>query len=388
MLSKSMLFWFAIFQLLFFTPLSIAADKLAIKNFETAVGFCERALQSEMPKSSGSLRVLKGNWKKYQNNMDNALKRDPTLANASNHTYTGGYFVDKNFAEIYQVCNEELPEKVNEAIEYIDEIRRTRQARLNQQRALLDALEQKTNISKDYVIAAINQHCATYVRSPSPTATDLQVSYQMAKQKALETYADIVRHFHEATMFNSEIGEDELLSKTIESWFEFCDNAFNINQAVNHATFVNEQLLPPQPETVSVLPDNTNLMLPPLPTHIPTTQFVVPQPEISQLIKQPTALAEPEEETYADTSYNEDEYSEENDPDFQQAMRTLKEDRAKVLKKEKRMPDFVDNEDFNLGAAAWWRYEKDEGRRCVTYSFKLNSLTRTQEQPGECPIDY
>ncbi|MCV6637444.1 hypothetical protein [Candidatus Albibeggiatoa sp. nov. NOAA] len=388
MLSKSMLFWFATFQLLFFTPLTFATDKLAIKNFETATGFCERALQSEMPKSSGSLRVLKGNWKKYQNNMDNALNRNPSLANASNHTYTGGYFVDKTFAEIYQVCNEELPERVNEAIEYIDELRRTRQARLSQQRALLDALEQKTKLAKDYVIAAVNQHCATYVRSPSPTATNLQMSYQMAKQKALETYADIGKHFHEATMFNSDIAEDETLNKTVESWFEFCDSAFNITQVIAN-TSVNEQLLPPQPETVSVLPDHANLILPPLPTNLPPAQFVPPQPEMPvQPVEEPAPLDESDDEEYADTDYAADDYSEEDDPDYQEAIRTLKDDRMKVLKKEKRMPDFVDNEDFNLGASSWWRYEKDDGRRCVTYSFKLNSLIRTQEQPGECPVDY
>ncbi|MEK7990849.1 MAG: hypothetical protein VSS52_007565 [Thiotrichaceae bacterium] len=381
MSSKSMLFWLFTFQLLFFTPFSIAADKLAIKNFETAIGFCERALQSEMPKSSGSLRILKGNWRKYQNNMENAIQRDATLSNASNHTYTSGYFVDKNFAEIYQVCNEELPEKVNEAREYIDEIRSTRQVRLNQQRALLKTLEKKTSAAKDHVIAAINQHCATYVRSPSPTATNLQIAYQMEKQKALEVYADIPRHFHEATMFNAEIGEEELLSKTIELWFEFCDKAFNITSMPQMP--VNEQLLPPQPEAVSVLPDHTNLMLLPLPTGMSTAQFAP-----AQRIKEPAPLAEPEAEIYTDSSYNEEEYSEEDDPDFQQAVKNLKGDRVKVLKKEKRMPDFVDNEDFNLSVAAWWRYEKDEGSRCITYSFKLNSLTRTQEQPGECPIDY
>jgi hypothetical protein len=380
-----MLFWFATLQLLFFTPFSTAADKLAVKNFETAVGFCERALQTEMPKSSGSLRILKSNWKKYQSNMENALERDPNLANVGNHTYTGGYFVDKTFAEIYQVCNQELPEKVNEAVEYIDELRHSRQTRLNQQRTLLKAIEQKTEVAMEHVIAAINQHCATYVRSPSPTATNLKISYLQSKQRALETYPDIDKHFHEATMFNSKTGEEKLVNKTVASWFEFCDDVFNINQDMN-SNSVNEQLLPPQLDTVSILPDNANLMLPPLPTNMPTTQFIAPQADVAMPME--NTAATPNNEAYADNMSTEEEYSEEDDPDFQEAVRMLKDDRAKVLKKEKRMPDFVDNEDFNLAIATWWRYEKDDGRRCVTYSFKLNSLTRTQEQPSECPVDY
>jgi hypothetical protein len=357
MSSKSILFWFSTFQLLFFSTFAIAADKLAIKNFEIATGFCERVLQADMPKSAGSLRIFKSNWKKYQNNMENALERDPSLAKAGHHTYTGGYFVDKTFAEVYQECNEELPQKVNEAVEYIDELRRTRQARFNQQRVLLDAIEKKTRIAMDYVATAINQHCATYVRSPSPTATNLQIAYQTAKQKALDIYPDIKKHFHDATMFNPNIGEEEMLNKTVEAWFEFCDSAFNITTGDS----MNEQLLPPQPE--SVLPDNSNLMLPPLPT-----QFIPAQnmPIGNEM----------------------DEYSEENDPDFQQALKTLKGDRVKILKTEKRMPDFVDNEDFDLAAAMWWRYEKEDGQRCITYNFKQNLLTRTQDQPGECPIDY
>jgi len=230
------------------------------------------------------------------------------------------------------------------------------------------------------------------VRSPSPTATNLQLAYQAAKQKALATYPDIGKHFHEATMFNSEIAEEEVLNKTVESWFEFCDGAFNLTPTAS--ALVNEQLLPPQPEAaVSILPDNANLMLPPIPTHLPSNanpQFV-PPPVVQPIEQQPIAMMDvpvDEAEEEVDMSYNEDEYSEEADPDYQQALSTLKDDRAKVLRDEKRMPDFVDNEDFNLNVAGWWRYEKDEGRRCVTYSFKLNSLVRTQEQPGECPIDY
>ncbi len=362
---KSMLFWFINFQLLFFTPFVIAADKLAIKNFETAIGFCERVLQAEMPKSSGSLRVLKSNWKKYQNNVQNALERAPDLAKTNSYTYSGGYFVEKAYSSIYQICNEELPEKINEAVAHLDELRRDRVARLNQQRALLKAIEQKTKIAKNYVTEAIDRHCATYVRSPSPNAIGLQISYQTAKQKALEIYPEITRHFHEATIFNSKLGQEEIVNKTVGSWFEFCDMTLNVN--IDPAVQLSS-------DTVPVLSDHAGLILPPLPTDISDNVPPPPQIPISESVIE---AAEDEEKAY----------SEEDDPEFQQAIQTVKGDRIKVLEKEKRLPDYVDHEDFNLNLSTWWRYENENATACVTYNFKVNSLTRTHEQPGECPLD-
>jgi hypothetical protein len=59
-----------------------------------------------------------------------------------------------------------------------------------------------------------------------------------------------------------------------------------------------------------------------------------------------------------------------------------------ILKSEQRMPDFISDEDMDLGLSDKWLYEEetDAGFRCITYTFGSNdALLSKQEQNNECP---
>lgn len=235
-------------------PNFMLADELAVKNFETAISFCERGILADMPLSSGSWRILRSYWVKYQHNMQNALNREPTLLGPPLRMYSGNYFMNKNFAEIKQRCDAELPEKL-------------RNAQLQLQSMQLE--RQQNNI-------------------------DIQ-----------------------------QLQEGP--SKPVEAIF--------------------------------------------IPKTPPPSPAALPKPDI-----------EPD---------NIDDYSyEDEDPDYQHALQTLQGKRLEILKSEQRMPDFISDEDMDLGLSDKWLYEEetDAGFRCITYTFGSNdALLSKQEQNNECP---
>lgn len=78
-----------------------------------------------------------------------------------------------------------------------------------------------------------------------------------------------------------------------------------------------------------------------------------------------------------------------DEAEYKSVMAKMQGDRLKVLKEEKRLPDFVDfvdDEDYNYQKATTWQYEKADGKRCSIYNFKENKLVKTNKNlAGACP---
>lgn len=72
--------------------------------------------------------------------------------------------------------------------------------------------------------------------------------------------------------------------------------------------------------------------------------------------------------------------------EYKGVMAKAQGDRLKILKEEKRLPEFVDDADFNYLKAKVWQYEKSTGDKCNIYSFKGNQLVKsTKNLSGACP---
>ncbi len=330
----------------------VQADELANKKFRAALNVCEKALQVEMPKSYGSLSRLNGLLKRYQRNRDEALAVDPSLKDSTEQHYKGDFFADKPFVEAYRICEGELPSKVSQAESQVQQKESARKARQQALSEQSNALLEKIDLAKNYVASAINRHCANYLRAPtsaSDAVSPLYQEYQQAKQQAIATYPEIVRQFHQVLITDPENGEEKTVSKTVGLWFKYCDAQFT------HQPEKEEE--PPAKENPSTAVEAEGPMLPPA----------------SPPVVEKTADApEPSPENQED----------EIDPDYQAALKYFKGDRLKVLTDEKRVPDFVDNEDNDLKKSNVWQYEDEE--KCTTYTFQSNKLTKSKTTPGEC----
>lgn len=72
--------------------------------------------------------------------------------------------------------------------------------------------------------------------------------------------------------------------------------------------------------------------------------------------------------------------------EYKSLLTKLQGDRLKILKAEGRLPDFVDDEEYNYQKAKIWQYEKANGSKCSMYTFKNNQLAKTQKNlKGQCP---
>lgn len=75
-----------------------------------------------------------------------------------------------------------------------------------------------------------------------------------------------------------------------------------------------------------------------------------------------------------------------DETEYKSMIAKMQGDRLKVLKEEKRLPDFVDDEDYNYQKATIWQYEKADGKKCSVYNFKGNQLVKSNKNLiGECP---
>jgi arginyl-tRNA--protein-N-Asp/Glu arginylyltransferase len=342
-------YWF--FLSLFIVTI-VQADELANKEFRAALAVCEKALQVETPKSSGSLSRLSSLLKRYQRSRDSALAIDPSLKDSTEQHYKGDYFADKSFVEVYRICENELANKVSQAELQVKQREANRKARQQQILEQSDELIKNMSTAKEYVTAAINQHCISYLRTPTlkeEALSSLYQEYQQARQKALETYPDIVKQFHRATMIDPDSGEEQVVSKTIENWFKYCDAQFTHQDSVSSVK-----------EEATVPSETEGPLLPPSSTEV-KTPTTVPQPE-----KNEAAVSDEAE----------------IDPEYQEALKNFKGGRLKVLTDEKRLPDFVNDEDNNLQKASVWQYEDD--KKCTTYTFQGDNLIKPKITPGEC----
>jgi len=334
------------------------ADELANKKFRSALAVCEKALQVEMPKSYGSLSRLNSLLKRYQRSRDEALAIDPSLKDSTEQHYKGDFFTDKAFIEAYRVCEGELADKVSQAEAQVKQRESDRKARQQEGLEQSNELMEKMDLAKGYVATAINQHCVSYLRAPTlkgEAVSPLYQQYQQAKQQAIETYPEIVKQFHQAVIIDPDSGDEQTVSKMVSSWFRYCDAKFTHQLENSEDSSVKETVTVPSETEGPMLPPSSSTTAKGASKATPP----VPQKENKEL-----------------------DNGEEIDSEYQAALKSFKGDRLKVLNDEKRLPDFVNDEDNDLQKSSEWQYEDD--KKCNTYVFQGDQLTKSKVTPGEC----
>lgn len=372
-----------------------AVPQRAINKFKSALSSCDRGMQMAMPKSRGSLRVLQSLLKRYKSNRNAAIALDETVKELETEFYTGSFFtVETSFNEAYQICENDFSEKVSNAEALIAEKIIARKARQQQQQARREVLIEQSNAAKRQVFLAINEYCTHYLRDPS--ATSLYEKYQTAKQKALELYPEIVKQFHEATILDRESGQEANFNRTVAAWFKYCEAAFTQQAQTMGPTPPPVTAAPvgPTPPPITAAPVSPTFVeegpMPPSQVNAPTTTDMASVDE-TKTPQPTTSIDTHDEERPATTETSEgdddddEEYRQEMEAEYQKVIATMSEDRLRVLKDEKRLPDYVDDDDGNYKKAKTWQYEFEDENKCRTYAFKGNKLMRGKTSSGECP---
>jgi hypothetical protein len=351
----------------------IAANSQAVSYFESALTACDRGLKMRMPRSRGSLRILKSLWKRYQYNRDLALKYDKSVKDTTEHVYHGKFFPQKtSFLEAFKLCETDFPNKVKKAETVVTQNIKERELKQQQQQVQRQDLIKNQESAKREVVLAINEYCAKRLKNPSIPVAELYESYLAAKQKALATYPQIVNQIHQATLIDMGTGEATHLSQSIQDWFNYCNAVFapptddsKPVPSISQLSPISMAMIEPQGPTP---PDSKS----PATTTSPKNNVASAQAEAQS--------AQPEEditESDFDADFDQEEY--------QQVVSNSTADRLKVLKKEGRLPDYVNDEDYDYQQANIWQYENEKQNQCNIYQFKDNQLVESKNLAGECP---
>jgi len=341
--------------LMLLTDFVSAADNRALRKMRSAFRLCESGLEMSMPKSNSALRVLQSRLKRYQRNRDSALIRAPELKDSEKEFYSGDFVGEKTFADLFNLCETQFADKVAQAEAEISEKMEDRMAEQQQREAHLAELVKKNNSAKRQVVLAVNEYCAHYLRPSKQKQNEaLKNNYNAAKQQALTLYPDIIRQFHQATVTDLDTGLEKNFNKTIKAWFDFCDKVF-----AGELEVATDSLKTPEDKEFSAAVSDEG----PLPLSIPPK----PAEQTNETQKAPA------------------EDNMDIDDEYRQTLIDLEADRRQILKKEGRLPDYVDDEESRLKQARTWQYESDEGDQCHIYQFKENKLVQSKTLATECP---
>lgn len=397
----------AILLSLFIHQALAATDTLAIRQLQFAFNACERGLQSEKPESQGSFRVLQSLLKKYENNRDSALQKVPNLKDSDTERYSGTLLDGKTFAEAYQTCENELYEKILSAEQYINEKREKRKARQQAHQAEVEATLQKINQAKQEITVAINQNCMQFMLAPTTTSRHLYDNYLASKQKALAIYPKIVKQFHDITTVDPDTNESTTETKTVQYWFEHCEEAF-AEQGYGETAEIAASS-PPKTETTTPLPIGL-----PIEAEQPTdgmtsmntsTMSSMASMTMDDNMDDDVVPNEDEDAEMTDTMNDEEDDMvgmsgmsgdtgteestaatdmSEDTAEYQATLAKVQGDRTKILTDEGRLPDFNNDEEGIIENASEWQYETEDGNQCTIYTFKDNALVHTKSIKGEC----
>jgi hypothetical protein len=395
----------------------------------------------EVPKSRGSLKILQSLLKRYQRNKQLALETEESLKDSTEHLYTGEFFVEKTFEEAFQTCESKLVTKVNGAEKTVAEKIAERKSKQQEQEAVVEALVDKIEAAKKYVKIAVEENCAIYLQMTIQTDEEkslpskaklasLYQGYKKAKQEALDIYPDIIKQFYAAVIVDPFTAEKKQESKAVVNWFKYCEEAFAEQTPEKTATLVGPKLpqtkkapsLDKKPlstsesteetdeieKTVTDIDDKEKPKEKPVeivarPTEedeeedidetvTPSTEEDEKEdldetvtPSAEEDIEETVTNSTENEEPLTVTTEDEDTLPEEEEVvvDYEKIMNALQGDRARTLKENNRLPDYVDNEEDDFQAAKTWQYENED--KCVIYQFRGDKLVRTKMVPGECP---
>jgi hypothetical protein len=406
-------------------PMAVQAadNKLAVKKFEAALSNCEKGLQAELPKSSGSLKILQLLYKRYERDRDEALGLDASLKEAKHLRYTGKFFVERSFDDIFQSCERDFSAKIGQAESDVNTKEQNRRVKQKEQQPQVDALLKKLNSAMQHVAVAVNQHCVGYLRSPTPQIIAVvHKPYLAAKAAALDSYPDVVKQLHESVIIDPE--EERQVTKTVQAWFRYCDDAFKNPASINAVDKNPEKApekpveavstpVPPAPTTpVVATPAEVKPVTPPAvaPANLPSIEDEGPMPQPAPIVAPPAPVVPapttpavvtppvevkpaapvippatpaganppPAAATPAETV---------DDPkvEYQKLVNAVEGDRQKILKDEKRLPDYINDEDNDYKKADHWQYESEDGNKCTVYIFAKDGKATKKPINGECP---
>ena len=360
--------------LLLFNHSVIAANPQAVSYFESALTACDRGLKMRMPRSRGSLRILKSLWNRYQYNRDLALKYDESVKDTTEHFYHGKFLSQKtSFLEAFKLCETDFPNKVKEAETVVTQNIKERELKQQQQAVQRQDLIKNQEAAKREVVLAVNEYCANRLNNPSLPVSSLYENYLAAKQKALSIYPQIVNQIHQATLIDMGTSEETNLSQSIQDWFNYCDTVF-ARQTDNDSE--------PVPAISQLSPISMAMVGPegPTPPNLKspaaTTSPTPPENNPANATKAEPKPAQSRDDI-TELDFDQEEY--------QQIVSTSTADRLKVLKNEGRLPDYVNDEDSDYQKANTWQYENEEQNLCNIYKFKENKLVESKNLSGECP---
>lgn len=393
-----------ILSLWIFYTNALANDGFAVNNFELALSACERGLVMNTPKSRSSLKVLQNLLKKYRRKMESALKRQDDLHTSTHQYQSEAILAGKTFAEAYAICEQEFTDKVTQAEIQIAEELKERQLAQKQQMGDFKEAIQKNAQAKKQALLAINDLCLKYLADPIGPSSPLYPSYQQARQKALELYPNVAQQYHIASLVETATGKQHSFNWPIAAWFEHCDRAFQnptpAHTPPNPAEDAGSQEGPMLPTEGPALPattpkgkpeegnappsQNAETDLEEGPQFVDETANSPPTP-LDQKENGEAAIAETEETVETETT--EEVAGEDEDlRQYQILLSTSKGDRIKILKREGRLPDFVDDEDYDYQKASIWQYELVDTEKCNVYHFKNERLVKEEKNlAGACP---
>lgn len=351
-----------------------AKNDLAVQDFQAALDACERGIQMEMPRSRGSLRILQSLLKRYQRNVESALRRAAEIKD-STQLYTGSYFVELSFSEAYQFCEANLPIRVEEAEAEIQRILEERKARQAENEALLKKLEQKQAAAAPHISEAIEINCVPVLNEAEAIPPDAEQRYLAAKQKVLSVYPEAPKQFHTVMLQDPYTKESLEETKPLSIWFETCEEAF--------ATIGEEEEVMAADDAsataggLASLEEDEGPMLPSAPTS------VIAEEEGPMLPPLPASNAPISAES--NMSDEEDSYQAELEAEYQAILDLVSGDRLSVLAQMKRLPDYVNDEDGEAIKASIWQFETPEGDHCDIFEFSGMTQINKQALNRECP---
>lgn len=411
-------------------------NQVAVKKFEAALSNCEKGLQAALPKSSGSLKILQLLYKRYERDRDEALGLDANLKEAKHLRYTGNFFVERSFDDVFQTCERDFSAKIGQAESEVNAKEQNRRVKQKEQQPQVDALLKKLSTSMQYVAVAVNQHCVGYLRSPTPQiAAVVHKPYLAAKASALETYPDVVKQLHDSVIIDPE--EERQVTKTVQAWFRYCDDAFKNPASINAekpvaaepaaavatpsvpptptppATTTPAVVTPPpadevKPVTPPAPPVKPSLpsiedegpmpqpapIVTPAPVVVPPTPAVTPPPVVTPPVEvkpappitpPPAVTPAPTAATPPPAAATPSETVDDPKVEYQKLLNAVEGDRQKILKDEKRLPDYINDEDNDYKKADHWQYESEDGNKCTVYIFAKDGKATKKPVNSECP---
>ncbi len=351
-----------------------AKNDLAVQDFQAALDACERGIQMEMPRSRGSLRILHSLLKRYQRNVESALRRVPEIKE-STQLYTGSYFVELSFSEAYQFCEANLPTRVEEAEAEIQRILEERKTRQAENEALLKKLEQKQAAAAPHISEAIESNCVPVLNEAEAVPPDVEQRYLAAKQKILSVYPEAAKQFHTVSLQDPYTKESLEETKPLSVWFETCEEAF-AHMGENQEETMAADDASATAGGLASLEEDEGPMLPSAPASAATEDegpMLPPLPASNAPI------------SAAATSDEEDSYQAELEAEYQSILDLVSGDKLSVLAQMKRLPDYVNDEDGEAVKASIWQFETPEGDHCDIFEFNGMTQTKKQALKQECP---